>query len=257
MGQPDIVALIVQSCIFPIRGGSAALPCARAAGELHAEGHRLNLLLDLLPLVVFYAVFRIAKSMPDATVAFVATWIGTVNAGPDLRIEMSAVIVATACAIVAALIQIGWLLARRRTVKPTVWISAALIVIFGGLTVWLRNEWFIKWKPSVLYWIFAALLLGGKLLWDRNLLGMLLSKELVLPARIWDRLLYAWAAFFALLGAANLLVAYGASTDTWVNFKTFGLLGLTLAFSIGTGLYMARYLAPDGQARASTRGPDG
>ena len=205
----------------------------------------MKLLFDLLPVVVFFGSFRIARSMPEASMAMVATWLGTVGGSPDQQSELAAVILASLSAIAATAVQITCLLALRKRVKPAVWISAALIVVFGGLTVWLHNEWFIKWKPSILYWIFGAVLIGGKWIWKRNLLGMLLSEELSLPPLIWDRLLLAWAAFFALLGAANLFVAYNWSTDTWVNFKTFGLLGLTLAFSILSGVYMARYLKPE------------
>lgn len=202
----------------------------------------MKLLFDLLPVVVFFGVFRLAKSLPDATIALVTACVGAVGGPPEQQVEVSAVIVASASAIIVTALHVGSLLLRRLPVKPAVWISAVLIVIFGGLTIWLHNEWFIKWKPSILYWIFAAVLAGGKWIWDRNLLGALLSGELELPQLVWDRLLVAWTIFFLLLGAANLFVAYTWSTDSWVNFKTFGLLGSTLAFSILSGIYMARYL---------------
>ncbi len=207
----------------------------------------MKILFDLFPLVVFFGAFRLAKAFPDWTTAIVAASLGAIGGAPEERAELSAVIVATLSAIAATFVQIGYLLARRHPVKPTVWISAALVVIFGGLTVWLHNAWFIKWKPSILYWIFTLILVGGRWIWKRNFLGMLLSTELELPARIWDQLLYAWAGFFLLLGGANLAVAYGATTEVWVNFKTFGLLGLTVLFSVLSGLYMARYLPPAGQ----------
>jgi intracellular septation protein len=208
----------------------------------------VKLLLDLLPVVVFFGAFRLAKSLPEASVALVAGWFGAVGGAPDQQVELSAVILATLSAIAATAIQISWLMLRRLPIKPAVWISAVLIVVFGCLTVWLHNEWFIKWKPSILYWIFAAVLTGGKWIWHRNLLGALLSGELDLPPAVWDRLLVAWTIFFVALGAANLVVAYAWSTDAWVNFKTFGLLGLTLGFSILTGLYMARFLKPESDA---------
>ncbi len=207
----------------------------------------MKILFDLLPVVVFFGSFRVAKWLPEASVALVTQLLGTLDGTPEQQLELAAVIAASLAAIFATVVQIGWLLARRKGVKPTVWISAVLIVIFGGLTVWLHNEWFIKWKPSILYWIFAAVLAGGKWFWGRNLLGALLSSELELPARIWDRLLYSWAIFFTGIGAVNLLVAYSWTTDAWVNFKTFGLLGLTLVFSILTGVYVSRYLKPQNE----------
>jgi intracellular septation protein len=213
----------------------------------------VKLLLDLLPVVVFFGAFRIAKWMPEATMALVAAWFGAVGGAPDQQAELSAVIVASLCAILATAVQISWLLARRQPIKPAVWISAVLVLVFGGLTVWFHNAWFIKWKPTILYGIFAAVLLGGKWIWNRNLLGSLLSQELELPARVWDNLLFAWSLFFLALGVVNLYVAYSWSTESWVNFKTFGAMGLTLAFSIGTGLFVARHLPPEAHTDAGAK----
>jgi len=202
----------------------------------------LKLLLDLLPVIVFFTAFRIAKASPQAAHNWAVAVLGSLPAAGQAASDIVPVIVATGCAIVATLIQVGWLLIRRATVSASVWLSAGLIVVFGGLTVWLHNEWFIKWKPTLLYWAFAAVLAGGQWVWKRNLLGVLFSSELQLPQLAWNRLLVAWTAFFLLLGSVNLVVAYRYSTETWVNFKTFGLLGLTFAYSISTGLYVARHL---------------
>ena len=202
----------------------------------------MKLLLDLLPVVVFFTAFRIAKASPQAAHNWAVAVLGSLPVAGEAASDIVPVLVATACAIVATLIQVGWLLIRRATVSASVWLSAGLIVVFGGLTVWLHNEWFIKWKPTLLYWAFAAVLAGGQWVWKRNLLGVLFSSELQLPQVAWNRLLVAWTAFFLLLGSVNLIVAYRYSTETWVNFKTFGLLGLTFAYSISTGLYVARHL---------------
>jgi intracellular septation protein len=202
----------------------------------------LKILLDLLPVVVFFAAFRLARAAPDVAHGWAVAVLGSVPVAANAASDIVPVLVATTCAIVATVIQVGWLLLRRAKVNASVWLSAALIVVFGGLTVWLRNEWFIKWKPTLLYWAFAAVLAGGQWIWKRNLLGVLFSSELQLPQVAWDRLLFAWAAFFLVLGGLNLVVAYQFSTEAWVNFKTFGLLGLTFAYSISTGIYVARHL---------------
>ena len=203
----------------------------------------MKLLLDLLPVVVFFTVFRIAKASPQTSQAWATAVLGSVPAAAGCAAsDIVPVLLATACAIVATVIQISWLLLRRAPVSASVWLSGALIVVFGGLTVWLQNEWFIKWKPTLLYWAFAATLGAGQWIWKRNLLGVLFSGELQLPQVAWDRLLVAWVAFFCLLGMLNLIVAYQFSTEAWVNFKTFGLLGLTFAYSISTGIYVARYM---------------
>lgn len=201
----------------------------------------MKLLFDLFPVAAFFIAYRIGKGFPEQSAALVAGLIGPVAATATFP-DLVAVIVATVVAIVATLIQVGWLLARGQHVKPMLWLSAILIVAFGGMTIWLQNEVFIKWKPSLLYWSFALILVGGQLFFRRNLLASLLGSELKLTQPVWDRLLWLWAAFFAFLGAANLFVAYRFTTEQWVDFKTFGLIGITFAFVIGLGIYLSRHI---------------
>src|SRR5258708_13179130 len=106
------------------------------------------------------------------------------------------------------------------------WISLAIIVVFGGATLALHDETFIKWKPTVLYWLFAVSLAGSELLFRRNLIRAMLGEQVRMPDGVWVRLNWSWVAFFTLMGAANLLVAYNFPTDTWVNFTLFGGMGL-------------------------------
>lgn len=206
----------------------------------------MKLLFDLFPVAAFFIAYRFGKSFPEESAAFVGAVFGPVTATAAFP-DLVAVIVATTIAIIATIIQVGWLLARRRPVKPMLWLSAVLIIAFGGLTIWLQNEMFIKWKPSLLYWSFAVILAGGQVFFRRNLLAALLGSELVLPTAVWDRMLWLWAGFFALLGAANLYVAYSYTTEQWVDFKTFGLIGMTFAFVLCLGVYLSRHMkeAPD------------
>ncbi len=150
--------------------------------------------------------------------------------------------VATGVAIAATFAQIGWLLARGRRVDTMLWTSLAIIVVFGGATLWLRDETFIKWKPTVLYWLFGAVLAGATLIFRRNLIRKLMEEQIRLPEQVWARLNASWIGFFALMGAANLVVAYTFSTDAWVNFKLFGGIGLMLAFVVAQSLVLARYI---------------
>jgi intracellular septation protein len=203
----------------------------------------LKILLDLLPVVVFFTSFYIANHAPPQLVHAWGSFLpSSVSASAGTLPDVVPLVLATACAMVATLLQVGWLLLRRATISASVWISAGLIVVLGGLTVWLRNEWFIKWKPTLLYWAFAGVLGAGHWIWKRNLLGVLFSSELDLPRTAWDRLLIAWVGFFVALGGVNLVVAYRFSTEAWVNFKTFGLLGLTFAYSVCTAVYVARHI---------------
>ena len=120
-------------------------------------------------------------------------------------------------------------------------IGQFVIVVFGSLTLYLRNEMFIKWKPTILYWIFGGILVYGNIA-GRNFIRMLLSKaEIEMPGHAWGTLQNMWIGFFAAMGVVNLLVAYLCSTDTWVNFKLFGLMGLTLVFTIGIGVFMTKH----------------
>jgi intracellular septation protein len=173
----------------------------------------MKFLFDFFPVVLFFAAFKLFD-----------------------------IYVATAAAIAATVLQVGWLKLRGRRVDLMLWASLAIIVVFGGATLLLQDETFIKWKPTVLYWLFGAVLAGGVLVFRKNLIRALLSEQMKLPEPIWARLNWSWVGFFAFMGAANLYVAYNYSTDLWVNFKLFGGIGLMLAFVVAQSLFLARYM---------------
>jgi intracellular septation protein len=172
----------------------------------------MKFLFDLFPVILFFAAFQL--------------W--------DIY-------VATGAAIAASVAQIGWLALRRKRIDPMLWASLAIIVVFGGLTLALRDKTFIQWKPTVLYWLFGAVLCGGALA-GRNLIKAMMSQQIRLPEPVWARLNWSWAGFFAFMGAANLYVAYNYSESAWVNFKLFGGVGLMLLFVLAQGLVLARYV---------------
>jgi intracellular septation protein len=173
----------------------------------------MKFLFDLFPVVLFFAAFKLFD-----------------------------IYVATAVAIAATFLQIGWLKWRRRKVDTMMWVTLVIIVVFGGATLALHDETFIKWKPTVLYWLFAVALAAAELALRKNLIRAALGEQLSLPDRVWARLNWSWAGFFALMGAANLYVAFNFSTDTWVNFKLFGGMGLMLAFVLAQALFLARHV---------------
>ena len=143
---------------------------------------------------------------------------------------------ATATAIGATLVQVAWSWLRHRKVDNMLWVSLAIIVIFGGATLVLQNETFIKWKPTVLYWMFGIILLGAKVFFNKNLIRAAMEKNISLPDPVWDRLNMSWIVFFGLMGVTNLYVAFNYSTDFWVNFKLFGGIGLMLLIAVALGL---------------------
>lgn len=196
----------------------------------------MKLLFDLFPVILFFAAFKIAEGQPDAAIALAERFMGE-----GLTSMTAPVFIATVVAIAATFLQVGWLMLRGRKVEPMLWISLAVIVVFGSLTLYLRNEMVIKWKPTILYWIFGGILVYGNFA-GRNFIRMLLSKaEIEMPGHAWGTLQNMWIGFFAAMGVVNLLVAYLCSTDTWVNFKLFGLMGLTLVFTIGIGVFMTKH----------------
>ena len=172
----------------------------------------MQLLADFFPLILFFIAFK---------------WQG--------------IFFATSVAIAASIVQIAFLRWKRGRVSAVNWLSLAIILVFGGATLILRDEAFIKWKPTVLYALFGAVLAGGRLFFGRNLLSHLMP-GIALPEAVWSRLTWSWVTFFAFMGAANWYVAFHYPTETWVNFKVWGGIGLFLAFALGQGLVLARHV---------------
>ncbi|ABF08745.1 intracellular septation protein [Cupriavidus metallidurans] len=173
----------------------------------------MKFLFDLFPVILFFVAFKLFGIYP-----------------------------ATAVAIGATVVQIAWVHFRHGKAEPMQWVSLAIIAVFGGATILLHNETFIKWKPTVLYWLFAVTLIGSVIGWRKNLIRAMMEKQVTLPEPMWGRLNVAWAGFFAVMGVLNLYVAYQFSTDTWVNFKLFGSMGLMLVFIVAQSIWLSRHI---------------
>lgn len=159
--------------------------------------------------------------------------------------KFQGIYVATAIAIVASFIQVGLYWLKHHRVENMHLVTLVLIVVFGGLTLGLQDEAFIKWKPSVVNWLFGIVFLGSQFIGKKNIVERMMSSAITLPDTIWPRLNMAWSVFFIALGFANMYVMYNFDTDTWVDFKLFGMMGLTLAFLVAQGIYLARYIQDD------------
>jgi intracellular septation protein len=210
----------------------------------------MKLLFDFLPILLFFGAFKYAEGQKDWAAQFATDHLGFIVSGGIVGPNEAPVLLATVVVIVATLAQIGWLVARGRKVDMMLWVSLGLVVVLGGATIWFHSETFIKWKPSVLYWAMGLGFWISRAVFRKNLLQTLMGEQLQLPAPVWQRLNFAWIAFFGLMGIANIYVAYSFSTAAWVNFKLFGGIGLMLLFTLAQGLYLSRYLQPDDETRA-------
>lgn len=150
--------------------------------------------------------------------------------------------VATAVAIAASFIQVGLHWLKHRKIENSHLITLVILILFGGATLLLQDETFIKWKPSVVNWVFALVFLGSQFIGNKTIIERMMSKSISLPAAIWTKLNLSWVVFFIALGLINLYVVYNYDTDTWVNFKLFGMMGLTIVFIIGQAFYMSRHM---------------
>jgi intracellular septation protein len=197
----------------------------------------MKLLFDLFPIILFFVAYQFGSAHPDTAQAILDSL--------GIHLDGAAkpgVFLATLVAILATVGQIAWVWLKHRKVDTMLWVSFVLIVVFGGATLFLHDENFIKWKPTVLYWLFALALGLGPVLFERNIIRLMMEKQISLPDPVWARLNLGWAGFFTFMGGANLFVAFTYSTDTWVSFKMFGTLGLMLVFILLQSFYLARHI---------------
>jgi len=173
------------------------------------------MLFDFFPIVLFFAAFK-----------------------------LKGIYFATSIAIAATIVQIALTYLIKKKVDTMLWISLLVIAVFGGMTLALHNELFIKWKPTILYWIFSSIIFTGRLLFKKNVIALLLKSQISIPDTVCEKLNLSWGGFFAFLGGLNLYVAYSYSTSAWVNFKLFGILGLLVAFVIAQSIFLAKYIDP-------------
>jgi len=173
----------------------------------------MKLLFDLFPILLFFISFKLAG-----------------------------IYVATAAAIGATVLQIAWTKYRHGKVDKMLWVSLVIVGVFGGATLLLHDESFIKWKPTVLYWVFSVILLFSDLLLHKNLMRNMLQEKIALPLHVWKRFNLSWSLFFAILGFINLYVAFHFSTEVWVDFKLFGFTALMLVFILAQGVWLTKYV---------------
>jgi len=186
----------------------------------------MKLFFDFLPIALFFIAYKFGGGIYH--------WDGQ-------EYDVKGIYVATAVMIVASILQvtITWLMTRK--VEKSHLITLVLVLVLGGATLWLQNPNFIKWKPTAVNWLFALAFIIAQVFSDKSLLERMMAEHIKLPSTIWFKLNISWILFFIGSGLANLYVAFNFDEATWVNFKLFGLLGLTIIFIIGQSIYLAKH----------------
>lgn len=183
----------------------------------------MQLLVDFLPVIVFYVVYKVYGILP-ATAAIMG--------------------------VMSAQILIQWIL--KRTVSKMLLTSGVLVLVFGGITLVLKDGLFIQWKPTIVNWLFAVAFLGSNFIGEKPLIQRVFGHAIELPKQAWQRLNLFWVGNFAFLGAANLYVVYNFSQEFWVNFKLWGMIGLTLLMALIQGIWIARQLPEETKPEETT-----
>lgn len=187
----------------------------------------MKFLFDFLPIILFFIAFKIPEDPQEG------------------------IMLATIVAIVVSVIQVSYSWLRHRKVEKMHLITMGLIIVLGGATLIFQDERFIKWKPTLVNWLFAIVFLGSQFIGKKSIIRRMLDQQITMPDSAWTRLSLAWVSFFFLTGVANIYVAYNFPTETWVNFKLFGLLGLTIVFVLLQAIFISRYM-PDEDDEAET-----
>ncbi len=203
----------------------------------------MKILFDFLPIALFFGMFKYAEGQREWAAATATDWLGFMVAGGVVGPAEAPVLLATVVVVLATLAQVLWLKVQGRKVDNMLWVSLALVTLLGGATVYFHSEAFIKWKPTVLYWVMGGALLVGQLVFKKNGVQAMMGAQMTLPAEVWARVNLSWVGFFVIMGFLNLWVAYSFSTGVWVNFKLFGGLGLMLVFVLGQAVYLNKYNA--------------
>ena len=204
----------------------------------------MKILFDFLPIALFFGMFKYAEGHKDWAATTATEWLGFMVSGGVVGATEAPVLLATVVVIIATLAQILWLKARGKKVDTMLWVSLGLVTVLGGATIYFHSENFIKWKPTVLYWVMGSALLIGQLVFKKNGIKSLMGAQMALPDSIWRVVNFSWVGFFAVMGILNLWVAFTFPTATWVNFKLFGGLGLMVVFVLAQAVYLNKHIKP-------------
>ena len=208
----------------------------------------MKFLFDLFPLIAFFAAFKLGGMYEAATHDFVQQYLSGFVSGGLIMADQAPWILATLVGIVATACQVSYLLLRGRKVDGMLWLSLFIFVVFGGASIYLHDDFFLKWKPTLIYWLSGLALLIAHVGFKKNLIRKTMEAQVQLPDAVWNQLLAAWIIFFGAIGALNLFVAfvlYKGDMAAWVSFKAFGATGIFFAFIVLQTLFLAKHIKED------------
>lgn len=180
----------------------------------------MKFLFDFFPVIIFYIAYTVSKKFMG---------------------EVEGMVIATALLIAATCVQVAITWLRKRKVEKMHIIVLTLAIVFGGATIYFREPAYLIWKVTLANWLFALAFLSSHFIGESPIVKRMMQHAIELPEIIWTRLSYMWILFFAVIGVINLIVASHVSFDAWVNFKLFGMFGLTFLFVIIQSIYLARH----------------
>lgn len=198
----------------------------------------MKILFDLFPVILFFVSFKYAEKHAELA----ASWVGSLLGSATVDLKMAPILLATIVVIAATVAQIIWVRVRHGKVDKMLWISLALVVVFGGMTLIFQDESFIKWKPTILYWVFASSMAFSAVFLKKNAIKAMLGEQMTLPDAVWSKVNISWIAFFSCMGLLNLYIAFNFPTDVWVNFKLFGGMGLLFIFVLAQGMLLSKFV---------------
>ena len=208
----------------------------------------MKFLFDLFPLIAFFAAFKLGGVYEAATHDFVQQYLSGFVSGGLIKADQAPWILATLVGIVATACQVSYLLLRGRKVDGMLWLSLFIFVVFGGASIYLHDDFFLKWKPTLIYWLSGLALLIAHVGFKKNLIRKTMEAQVQLPDAVWNQLLAAWIIFFGAIGALNLFVAfvlYKGDMAAWVSFKAFGATGIFFAFIVAQTLFLSKHIKED------------
>ncbi|NIA00245.1 septation protein A [Massilia sp. CCM 8734] len=211
----------------------------------------MKLLFDFFPILLFFGVFKLAEINQQASLAIATKFLGGLVMGGTIKPDQAPIMIATVVAIVATTLQLVYLKLRGRKIDAMLWVSFLIITIFGSMTIYFHDDAFIKWKPTIIYWVFALVMCVAQFGFGKNLMRQAMEAQIKLPEPVWKNVGLSWMVFFFVLGVINLLAAFvifKGNTSAWVSFKLFGINGLLFVFIIVQTLMLSKYIEAEEQA---------